>query len=67
MRRTIETTFWLEDVVYLKNADERCRGLITRVNFRPGGHQYGVSWPNRTETWHEEFELTRDYEPDWPE
>lgn len=63
--RKIETLYWFGDIVYLRVADEECRGMITRVEILPGNAiRYEVAWGGETE-WKYEMELTTEYVPDY--
>jgi hypothetical protein len=63
--RTIETKYWLGDVVYLRVNDECKPGMVTGVNIRPSGTLYAVTWRGGSENLHFELELTGEYVPDF--
>lgn len=63
--RTVRAVYWFGDVVFLRVAEERSKGMIVGANFRPGGGlTYLVQWDG-AETYHYEIELTREYLPDF--
>lgn len=69
MKRTVSAEFWLEDIVFLKNRDEKRPGIITGVRFRPredgqdAPAYYSVTWPDGVEGDHYACELTREFIP----
>jgi hypothetical protein len=65
MEHTINTTYWIGDVVYLRTRDTRMSGIITGLNVRPGGVVYNVSWHDGSDNWRHGLELTKAYVPGW--
>lgn len=64
MIRSIDTHYWLGDIVYLRMADEPRRGMIACVLARLGGSFiYDVAWGNAQETRHYAEELSREFVP----
>ncbi len=59
-----QTPYWIGDIVYLRVADEKRRGMVTGVMFRQG-ETYAVTWPDGNEKWHAAIELTSEYIPEW--
>lgn len=57
--------FRIGERVFLALADERKPGLVTGIHFRPGAVTYSVSWGDASETGHYDFELTREFVPDY--
>lgn len=62
-RHATRYTFGSE--VFLKVRDERVLGMVTGITLRPTGTSYGVTWGNGSESWHYEFELTKEYAPSY--
>lgn len=60
-----EGAFAIGAMVFLRLRPERKPGLVTAVTFRPSGALYGVSWDDGRETGHYDFELSREFEPDY--
>lgn len=66
MNRTINTTYWLGNVVYLRVNDDAVRGMVTSVCITASGaYVYSVTWRGGSETRHYECELTSEYVPDF--
>lgn len=64
--RTIQTRYWLGDVVYLRVNGEQIPGMVTRLTMTVSGSvTYGVTWRGGSETWHFDAELTTEYVPDF--
>lgn len=53
-------TFRLQEKVYLVNDPDQLAGFVTGLIFRVGGFTYEVSWGDRTESTHFDFELSQD-------
>ncbi len=66
-KRTIESAYWIGDVVYLRVADEPLRGMITQVMFAGDNSQasYNVYWGDKSSTWNFGMELTTEYIPEY--
>jgi len=64
-QHTIITHYWLGDTVFHRLATECSKGMITGINLCPDGLYYWVTWSDRHETKHYEFELTSEYVPDY--
>ena len=62
----IETLYDRCDVVYLRCRDERLKGMIKQILI-DGGISYLVAWGTGSSSWHDEFELTTQYVPDFKE
>ena len=64
--RTIQTTFWIGDVVYLIVNNEPERGMITGVMFNANNSiTYEVTWAGGSSTWCYDVELSTEYVPDY--
>ncbi len=63
--RTIQSRYWLGDIVFLRVADEREPGMITGCKFAPhGGLIHCVTFKAR-DSWHYECELTPTFVPNF--
>jgi hypothetical protein len=65
MKQQIETSYWLQSVVYLRMRKEFLAGMVTAVTFRPAGVLFGVTWGDGCESFHYDFELSAAYVPEW--
>jgi hypothetical protein len=66
MMNCVETEYGLREKVYLRLREDRTPGFISGVVIKTDGVSYFVSWPDtRTETLHYEFELCRNFDPEW--
>ena len=63
--QTYRYLYSVGDIVYHRLATERCKGLITGLYVRSDGLGYWVTWADRCETQHYEFELSTEYVPDY--
>lgn len=57
MERSIQTRWWIGDVVYRRVDSEAAACLIIGLNINPGGHTYRLALSDGTEAWHYEMEL----------
>ena len=62
----INTVYDIGETVYLRVRSEKVRGMVTAV-LAQSIHtvRYQVSWANDRDTWHEEFELSSEFVPDF--
>lgn len=66
MKRTVDATYWIGDVVFLRVNEERKPGMVTKVSICGGGGVlYAVTWRGGAETYHYECELSSEYVPDY--
>lgn len=62
---TVTVPWPLGQIVYLRVADEKHRGMITGYLARDSGISALVTWSDRAETTHYPFELTTEYVADY--
>jgi len=55
----IETNFDFGDDVIYVNKSGKDYGKVTGVSVRPTGIQYAVTWSDKKEVWHYEFEIQK--------
>lgn len=60
---TIDTAFWLGDVVYRRVDRDNDPGIVTGVHIRPAGVLYSVQFPNEGED--SFYEITLSDTPAW--
>ncbi len=63
--RQFLSEFGIGEPVYLRASEERDPGFVTAISFRGTGASYEITWGNAERTWHFDFELTREYVPNW--
>lgn len=64
--RTINSNYWLGDVVFLRVNEDRKPGMVTRLTICANGAiSYAVTWRGGNETFHYDCELTSEYLPDY--
>lgn len=59
--------FWIGNTVYLVTCDEPERGIVTGVDFRAGHELFEVTWGTGGVTYHNDFELSAEFTPQFPE
>lgn len=64
MKRTVESAFWIGDIVYRKMDTEGEEIMITEVHFTPGGVTYSCSVGGGYDSTFYEMELSK--ERAWP-
>ena len=62
---TIYVKFRIGDVVYLKTASEKCKGMVTGLVTSPLGTAYDVTWEGGYDSRHFDIELTTEFIPDF--
>lgn len=62
---TVHLPWTFGTVVYLRNRQERIKGLIVGYTLDPRGFCCWVAWPDTSETKHFALELTTEYLPDY--
>jgi hypothetical protein len=62
---TLHFAFDFGQTVYLACRDERMPGKVTGYFVRPGTVAYAVTWGSGAESTHYDFELSREFVPDY--
>jgi len=62
----VDTLYDIGNVVYLRCRDERLKGMITQILI-DGSISYLIVWGTGSSSWHEEFEISIHYIPDYKE
>ena len=61
----IRTEYSIGDLVYLKLREDKEKAYITGISVRPAGVAYYLSWGDATESFHYDFEITKEYVPNY--
>lgn len=62
---TVNVPWPLGQIVYLRVAHDRVKGMVTGYLVRHNGASVLVTWPDCAETTHYPFELTTEYVADY--
>lgn len=65
VKQSVDLPFRFGETVYHRCHHERRPGLVTGFILRPSGLLISVSWGDRSETDHFDYELVSEYEPDY--